>query len=484
MQSENKMWDLVVVGGGSAGIVASQTAASLGASVVLVEKDRMGGDCLWTGCVPSKSLIAAASMASEARRAGDLGINVSNVGVDFPAVMDHIRSAVATIEPVDSPEALEKAGVTVLNGTGHFTAPGVLCVDGKPIKFRQSLLAMGASPAIPSIPGLSDIDYFTSDSIWDLTDLPRRLVVLGAGSLGCELGQAFARLGSEVTLVEAAATILPREDPEAAVLVARSMELDGTRLLTGRAVRRIVDDADGGGEVVIGTGPDATRVAFDQLLVAVGRRPRTQDLGLENVGVQTDSRGFVKVSPTMRTTNKRIWAAGDLTDHPQFTHTAGVNGSLAAVNAVLGLRRKADTNAVPRVTFTDPEVAAVGHSTADTESSDISILAHAHDAVDRAIAENNVHGVTRMAIDRKGRILGGTIVGPRAGESISELTLAVRLGLRTKDIANTIHPYPTFSDGVWLAAIEDVRRRLKRPTTAKVTDIMGDLRRATLDRQK
>lgn len=483
MGSAQEIWDLVVVGGGSAGIVAAQTASSLGASVLLVEKARMGGDCLWTGCVPSKALIAAASVAAETRRAPELGIDVSNVIVDFPGVMNHIRSTITTIEPVDSPEALEKAGVRVLSGTAQFTAPSVISVDGRPIKFRQALLAMGAAPAIPRIPGLDKVQYFTSDSIWGLTDLPKRLVVLGAGSIGCELGQAFARLGSGVTLIDGAAHILPREDPEAATLVAHSLELDGVRIETGRSVARIVGNPDGGGEVLLGNGTDQSRVGFDCLLVAVGRRPRTKNLGLETVGVEVDQHGFVKVSPTMRTTNKRIWAAGDLTNHPQFTHTAGVNGSLAASNAVLGLRRKSETKAVPRVTFTDPEVAAVGVSTASDSSPHVSVLSHAHDAVDRAIAEREIHGVTRLAVDRKGRILGGTIVGPRAGETITELTLAVRLGLSTKDLANTIHPYPTFSDGVWMAAIDDVRSRLQQPTTAKVTSLLASLRRATLNRK-
>lgn len=503
VESSSRSWDLVVVGGGSAGIVAAQTAVSLGASVLLIEKHRMGGDCLWTGCVPSKSLIAAASIASNARHGTALGINVSDVSVDFPAVMQHIHSAIRTIEPVDSAETLEKSGVKVLVGTGHFMGPGLLEVDGRPLKFRQALLAMGAAPTVPGIPGLSDTHYLTSDSIWDLTELPRRLVVLGAGSIGCELGQAFARLGSDVTLVDGADRILPREDPEAASAVARSLEHDGVEVLTGRDAETILPNATGhvgsseanghgafpnvnghGGEIIIGHGLEETRVEFDQLLVAVGRLPRTKDLGLDNVGVELDGRGFVRVSPSMRTTNNRIWAAGDLTDHPQFTHTAGVNGSLAASNAVLGLRRKADSAAVPRVTFTDPEIAAVGHSTAATSTAEFSVLSHEHDAVDRAIAEQDTGGFTRLAIDRKGRILGGTIVGPRAGESVSELTLAVRLGLRTKDIANTIHPYPTFSDGIWMAAIEDVRRRLQQPTTAKITGLMGRLRRATLPRPK
>ena len=480
MRSVDETLDLVVVGGGSAGIVAARTAQSLGASVVLVEKDRMGGDCLWTGCVPSKSLIAAASVASATRRGAALGINATNVTVDFAAVMDHIHSTIRTIEPVDSAATLEKAGVKVLSGTGHFAAPGILDVGDRSIKFRQALLAVGAAPIVPPIPGLTDVDYLTSDSIWNLTDLPNRLAILGAGSVGCELGQAFARLGSEVTLVEGAASILPREDPGAASLVARSLEQDGARLLTGQTVRSVTGDVDGGGELVIGEGADQERVGFDRLLVAVGRHPRTKNLGLENVGVEVDGRGFVKVSATLQTSNKRIWAAGDLTHHPQFTHTAGVNGSLAASNAVLGLRRRSDKKAIPRVTFTDPEVATVGHPTGGPSSPDASVLTHHHDGVDRAIAEKDIGGFTRLVIDRKGRILGGTIVGPRAGESVSELTLAVRLGLRTKDIANTIHPYPTFSDGVWLAAIEDVRRRLRKPSAAKVTSLLANLRRATL----
>lgn len=483
MSWKRDVWDLAVVGGGTAGIVAAQTASSLGASVVLIERDRTGGDCLWTGCVPSKSLIAAASAASQARRSSGLGIAVSGVAVDFSAVMGHVRSAIAAIEPVDSPESLQKAGVKVLHGTGTFTAPGVIGVDDRSIRFRQALLAMGAAPAIPPIPGLAETHFLTSDSIWSLDHLPKRLAVLGAGSGGCELGQAFARLGSDVTVVDEAANILPREDPHAAAIVARSMATDGVRVLTGRSVTEIVGKPDGGGDLVIGTGSDESRVEFDQLLVAVGRNPRTAGLGLERVGVETDRRGYVKVSREMRSTNKHIWAAGDLTDQPQFTHTAGVNGSLAASNAVLGLRRKREREAVPRVTFTDPEIAAVGRSTAGSSSADISIVTHANNAVDRAITERNTNGTTRLAVDRRGRILGATIVGPRAGESISELTLAVQLGLRTKDIASMIHPYPTYSDGVWLAAIDDFRVRLQQPTTAKMTGLLRRFRKATLNKK-
>ncbi len=478
--TDRKLWDMVVAGGGTAGIVGAKTAARLGASVLMLEQGQPGGDCLWTGCVPSKSLLAAAEAAASARHAGLFGVEVSSVEVDFGAVMKHVHGAIDEIAPTDSAKALAKAGVEVLTGAATFTGPREVTVAGRVIRFRQALLATGASPSLPPIPGLDTAGALTSDTVWEMTALPKRLAVLGGGSIGCELGQAFARLGSEVTIVEGAERILPREDPDAAQLVQAALLVDGVTIRTGVPVVEVssVDGDHHGGSVTL---DDGSRVEYDELLVAVGRTPHTKSLGLDAAGVDVDKRGFVTVNDVLRTTNPRIWAAGDLTGHPQFTHLAGVHGSTAATNAVLGLHRKVSTTAIPRVTFTDPEVAAVGVSTETKPGREVAYWSHAH--VDRAVAEASTGGFTKIVVDGKGKVLGATIVSPRAGESLGELTLAVKQGLKTRDLAATTHPYPTFNDGPWFAAIADVQERLKAPGLARAIRLTSGVRRWLLDRR-
>jgi pyruvate/2-oxoglutarate dehydrogenase complex dihydrolipoamide dehydrogenase (E3) component len=459
----SRPWDLLVVGGGTAGLVGARTAASLGASVLLVERDRTGGDCLHTGCVPSKALLAAAAAAADARAAHRLGVRVSDVEVDFAAVMAHVKGAIAAIEPVDSADALRAAGVAVRAAAARFTGPATADVGGEPVRFGRALVATGSDPLVPPIPGLAGADPLTSDTVWDLTRRPDRLVVLGGGSIGCELGQAFARLGAAVAVVEAAPRLLPGEDPDASAAVAAALRRDGVDVRTGTPVVA----ADRGGVLLDG----GARVDADALLVALGRRPDTGDLGLDAAGVATDERGHVRVDAALGTTNPRIWAAGDVTGHPQFTHLAGVHGSTAAANAVLGLRRRAELSAVPRVTYTSPEVAAVGARTAHH----VRTVEHAE--VDRAVAEDRTEGFTRLVLDRRGRVRGATVVGPRAGEALAELTLAVAKGLRAQDVAGTVHPYPTYGDGPWNAAIAEVRARLGARPARLGTRLLLALRR-------
>ncbi|MEO6143105.1 MAG: FAD-dependent oxidoreductase [Dermatophilaceae bacterium] len=479
-------WDLLVVGGGTAGIVGAKTAAGFGARVILVERERTGGDCLWTGCVPSKSLLAAAAAAADARAATRFGVHTGTVRVDFDGVMGHVRSAIAAIAPADSAEALEAAGVYVVTGnltfTGTHTADiAVADDDGSTnslsVVFAQALVATGAAPALLPIEGLAASGALTTDTVWDLTSLPARLVVLGGGSIGCELGQAFARLGSQVTIVEGADRILPREDAAASAVVAAALTIEAVRVLTGVRVVAVeaVTSPGSGGRLKL---HDGSHVDYDELLVAVGRSPRTEGMGLSAAGVEVDKGGFVVVDKHLRTTNHHIWAAGDLTGHPQFTHTAGVHGSLAASNAVLGLRRNVDTSTTPRVTFTHPEVAAVGVSTDEARTrADLTLLEWGHEHLDRAVIEGSTGGFARLVVDGKGRVLGATVVGPRAGETLGELTLAIKHGLRTRDLAGTTHAYPTYSDGPWNAAIADVRTRLNRPGTARAIRMLAALRR-------
>jgi pyruvate/2-oxoglutarate dehydrogenase complex dihydrolipoamide dehydrogenase (E3) component len=470
----DRPWDLLVIGGGTAGIVGAKTAAHLGARVALVETARTGGDCLWTGCVPSKTLLASAASVRPPTSAD--GRPDGAVDVDFPAVMGHIQDVIRRIEPVDSPEALEQEGVTVLTGWARFTGTTEASVDGRRVPFVRALLATGGTPALPSVPGLADARPLTSETVWGLGERPEHLLVLGGGSIGCELAQAFARLGSGVTLVESGARLLPREDPDAAALVQSALEADGVVVLTEHQAVKVVGDGRGGGDVHLSADGDRV-VVCDALLVAVGRQPRTSDLGLEAAGIDVDDRGFVTVDPRLRTTNARVWAAGDVTPLPQFTHLAGVNGSLAASNAVLGLRRRADRAPVPRVTFTDPEVAAVGAPSWGDDRAAARTVTRRHEDVDRAVTDGRTDGFTRLVLDGRRRIIGATVVGPRAGESLGELTLAVRRRLSTGDVSGTIHAYPTYSDGVWNAAIADTRDRLGSPAVRRATSALTALRR-------
>ncbi|GAA1346918.1 dihydrolipoyl dehydrogenase family protein [Arthrobacter roseus] len=441
--------DLLVIGGGTAGIVGAKTATQLGARTILVESSRTGGDCLWTGCVPSKTLLAAAA------RAATEHVLTGN-RTDFSAVRTRIASAIAAIEPDDSPQALESAGATVVAGTARFTGPGTAEIDGRPISFRQALIATGSAPSIPPIPGLEAARVVTSETIWDLEEQPRRLVVVGGGPIGCELGQAFARLGTSVTLISRS-RILPREIPDAADLIRGSLTSDGVTVIEDDGVEKVTVDADDTSTVHTtgGLGFEA-----DVVLLATGRQPRTKGLGLDTVDVQCGASGHVLVDNGMRSSNPNIWAAGDVTESPDFTHLAAVHASVASSNAVLGLRRTVSTT-IPRVTYTSPEVGAVGIT--DSTSPEYTTSTIHHSDGDRAITENEIEGMTQLVIDKRGRIVGGTIVGPRAGESLGELTLAVQQRLRTRDLAGVTHPYPTYNDALWNAATAHARSSLEGP---------------------
>ncbi|WP_165063213.1 dihydrolipoyl dehydrogenase family protein [Marisediminicola senii] len=463
-------WDFVVIGGGSAGLVASRTAASFGAKTLLIEGARLGGDCLWTGCVPSKSLIASAAAATAARDSAHLGVASAEASIDFAAVMRHVRGAMHEIAPVDSPEALAKDGVEVLRGHARFTGPRALDVDGRRIGFVQAMIATGGSPAVPGIAGADDLELLTSESIWELTELPRRLVVIGGGAIGCEIAQAMARLGSQVTIVHRGPRLLPKEEERASAIVTAALRRDGVTVLTSRGSTALAGDGTRlGGTVTL---DDGQSVPFDAILAAVGRRPNTGSLDAATGGVRLDGSGHVEVNARLRTSNPRVWAAGDVTALAHFTHTAGVNGSIAASNAVLGLTRSIDTVAVPRVTFTHPEVATVGLLASDAAAKGLITRSIDHHHVDRAVAEGATTGYTSLLVDRRGRVRGATIVGPRAGESLGEASLAVKNGMSTSDIAGTTHAYPTFSDALWNAAVADVRARLGSGLTARATRVL------------
>lgn len=460
-------FDFVAIGGGTAGLVASRTAAGFGARTALIEGNRLGGDCLWTGCVPSKSLIAAAAAFS--RSTPSVGVPPRPGPVDFETVMAHVHAAMDEIAPIDSSEALAADGVEVIRGTARFTSPRTLDVAGRRISFGQAIIATGGSPTVPPLHGAEGIDFLTSESVWDLTELPARMLVLGGGAIGCELAQAFARLGSHVTIIARGPRLLPKEEARASAVIRSAMEADGVDVRTSRTITSVTGRGRSGTAIL----DDGSIVAFDAILAATGRRPNTSSLEVERAGVRLDEEKRVIVNSKLRTSNPRIWAAGDVTPLPQFTHTAGVNGSLAASNAILGLSRTVDTVAVPRVTFTHPEVGAVGLP-AGTPGLITRTVEHSH--LDRAIAEGETNGYTQLVVDRRGRIRGVTIVGPRAGETLGEASLAVKNGLTTSDIAGTTHAYPTFGDAFWTASVADVRARLRAGATGAAVGALAGLR--------
>lgn len=466
--------DLLVVGAGTAGLVAARTAHSLGASVLLAERGRFGGDCLWTGCVPSKALIAAASAAADARAAARFGVHAGPVTVDGSAVLAHIRAAVARIEPVDSAQRLRADGIDTVSGAVVLTGPDTATVGGTPVSARRVVLATGAVPAMPGLPGLAALHPDTTETLWDsLTAdaaLPERLAVVGGGPVGCEIAQAMARLGVTVTLVHSGPRVLAREDPQASALVAAALRADGVDILTGARVRAAEGDRAAGRLLL----NDGRSVETGRVLIAIGRTPSTDGLGLSDAGVATEA-GAVIADRSQSTSNARIWAAGDVTGPPYFTHLAGVAGSNAAANAVLGLHRHIDPDTVPRVTFTDPEVGAIG-ITDPAVRAGLSARTIRHEELDRAIAEADTPGFTRLVLDRWSRIVGATIVGPRAGESLGELSLAVTGHRRTSELAGAIHAYPTYSDGVWNAATADVRHRLAGPVVSRAVGLIARVR--------
>ena len=464
MSKSKGRWDLIVIGGGTAGIVAAKTAVELGAKVLLVESDRTGGDCLWTGCVPSKALIAVSQKVWAQRGAPVMGIGGASHELDFLQVMNYVQGVISEIEPTDSIATLRAAGIEVVEGDAEFQDSHSIKVNGVLYSFSKAIIATGAGPSVPKISGLEGERYLTSDSLWDLKVLPKRLLILGAGSIGCELGQAFSRMGSQVVLLDIAERIILKEDVDASKILHQTLLSEGVDIHIGAHIANFEIEESGRGLVRFTNSFGSYEIEFDQLLVATGRTPRVVNLGLIAAGVDLDQKGFVKTSTALRTTNHSVYAAGDVTGHPQFTHVAGVHGSIAASNAILGLSRKAELVVIPRVTFTDPEIASVGVTSLEVSGREVLFLSNSY--VDRAITESRQEGFTKIFIDSKGVIVGAVLVNPRAGEALSELTLAIKNGLKVQAIASVIHPYPTLSDGIWKLAVEEVKEQLARPAIA------------------
>ncbi len=455
-------YHMVVIGGGTAGLVTAAGAAGLGARVALIERHALGGDCLNVGCVPSKALLAAARSAAAARRAGRFGVHTGEVAVDFPAVMKRLRRLRAEIAPNDSAERFRSLGVDVFLGEARFTGRESIEVGGATLRFSRATIATGARAVLPPIPGLVEAGALTNESVFSLTELPPRLAVIGAGPIGCELAQAFARFGSRVTLFESSAGLLARDDREAAAVVARALARDGVTIVTDARIARVTR-AGGVRRIHLEGAETSDELEFDAVLVGAGRAPNVDDLGLEAAGVAFDPRRGVTVDERLRTTNPAIFAAGDVCLADKFTHAADFAARVVIQNALFGGRRRHTDLVVPRCTYTDPELAQVGMSEAGATRAGLAVRVftqHFHE-VDRAILEEGTEGFVRVIVEAKrGRILGATIVGAHAGELISELTVAIQARMTLGALANVIHPYPTLAEAIRKTGDQYNRTRL------------------------
>ncbi|WP_305042201.1 FAD-dependent oxidoreductase [Geoalkalibacter sp.] len=451
-------YNIVVLGAGSAGLVSAYIAAAVKAKVALIEKDKMGGDCLNTGCVPSKALIRSAKMLAYGRRAVEFGLRKTESDFDFAEVMERVQRVVKKVEPHDSVERYTQLGVECIKGAAHITSPYSVQVGERTLTTRTIIVATGAEPFVPPIAGLDQVDYLTSDNLWKLRELPKRLVVLGGGPIGCEMTQAFARFGAQVTQVEMAPQIMGREDADVAAFVRERFEAEGVRVLTEHAAKEVrVED----GEKILVCEHQGEKVAlpFDALLVAVGRRARTSGFGLEELGVRLSERGTIETDPFLRTNFPNIFCAGDVAGPYQFTHTAAHQAWYASVNALFGDFKtfRADYRVIPWCTFTDPEVARVGLNEAEAHEQGIDheVTRFELEELDRAIAEGEDHGWIKVITPPgKDKILGVTIVGTHAGDLLAEYILAMKHGLGLNKILGTIHPYPTLAEGNKMAAGE------------------------------
>ena len=452
--------NLVVIGAGSAGLVAAYIAAAVKAKVTLVERHRMGGDCLNTGCVPSKALLRSAKLVAQMRRAGEWGLEPVEPTVDFARVMERVQRVIRQIEPHDSVERYTALGVECLAGEARITSPWTVEVrapDGtRTLTTRSIVVAAGAQPFVPPIPGLEEVGYLTSDTVWSLRTLPRRLVVLGGGPIGCELAQAFARLGAQVTQVEMLPRLMVREDPEISAMVAQRFAAEGIDVQVNTKAREF--RRENGERVLLAEREGAeVRIPFDAVLVAVGRVANTRGYGLEELGIPVTRQRTVEVDEFMRTRFPNIYACGDVAGPYQFTHTAAHTAWYAAVNALFGRFRRfrADFSVIPWATFTEPEVARVGLNETEAKEKGVAyeVTTYGIDDLDRAIADGEAHGLVKvLTVPGRDRILGATIVGEHAGDLIIEYITAMKHGIGLNRILGTIHIYPTLAEANKYAA--------------------------------
>lgn len=442
--------NLVVIGAGSAGLVAAIIASTVKAKITLIEKSRMGGDCLNTGCIPSKTLIRSAKINAYIDRAQEFGIQVEARRVDFSAVMKRVQNAIKTIEPHDSIERYTELGVDCVSGQGKVIDPWSVEVNGRVITTRGIILATGATPFVPPIPGLDQVEFLTSDNVWSLMELPGKLLVLGGGPIGCEMAQSFSRLGSTVTLVDMVDRILPREDADVAAIVQDQLAREGVDVLVGHKAVRFESSREQPRMIAEHNGEEIA-IAFDEVFVAVGRRADTEALGLDSLGIGTNPDGTIELNEFLQTVIPGIYACGDVAGPYQFTHMASHQAWYATVNALFGRiwKFRADYSVVPWATYTDPEVATVGlnESTAAEQGIDCEVTRFELSGVDRAVADGETQGFIKvLTVPGKDEILGATIVGYHASELIGEYVTAMTHGLGLNKILGTIHIYPTLGE--------------------------------------
>ncbi len=457
MARKAQEYDLVALGGGVGGLVATAGAAYLGLKPAVVEKAKLGGDCLWTGCVPSKALIASARLARSMETAATLGLGYGGGKPEFRTVMERVRAARAIVADHDDPERFRRMGADVHFGAARFLSPSVVEVEGVGrLRSKCFFVATGAAPHAPPIPGLAEAGHWTYETVFEHDDLPETIAILGGGPVGVEFAQAFARLGSRVVVLEAARTILTKEDEDAALFMNALLEAEGVAVRVGVAVRSVAAER-GAKAVELATGE---RIRVDEILVATGRRPHTEGLDLASGGIETDATGAVKVDRRLRTTSERAWAVGDAAGAPQFTHVAERMAKVALRNATLPLKATIQYEDVPRVTYTDPEIAHFGLGEKDARAVGASVYRYELDDLDRAVVDASAIGFVKVSADRRGRILGATVVARGAGDLIFPLALAKRHGISLAKLADADFPYPTMVEGVKRAAAMHLRGRL------------------------
>ncbi len=455
-------YNLVVVGAGTAGLVAAAGAAILGARVALIERALTGGDCLNYGCVPSKALIRAARAASAVTEAREFGIEAPPPVVEFADVMRRVRRVRAEIAPNDSVQRFAKLGVDVFLGHGHFTGKHSLEVEGQRLDFKKAIIATGARAAVPPIPGLAEAGYLTNETVFALTALPRRLIVIGGGPIGCELAQAFARLGSQVSLVSDVPRLLPKEDPDVAALLDQQFRREGIELILGAKVERAEKSAVGK-ILIVNRAEKNETIVGDEILLAAGRVPNVEGLNLEAAGVEYNNKGVI-VDDHLRTSNKHIFAAGDIESPIHFTHTAEALGRIALQNALFFGRKRASDLVIPWCTYTSPEIAHVGlnqegasKSEMETETFQLSFKGN-----DRGVVDDDMRGFARVHVRKKdAMLLGATLVSNHAGESIGELVMAIQHKMKVGALGTVIHPYPTQAEIIKRLGDASQRGRLK-----------------------
>ena len=435
-------YDLVIIGGGSGGLVVASAAAQLKAKVALVEKNKLGGDCLWYGCVPSKSLIHAARVAYEVKNGSRYGIYTNSPEINFAEANGHVQKVIAAIEPHDSPERFEGLGVEVIFGSGQFIDKKTFEVNGRKLKARNFVISTGSRPAIPPIPGLKESGYLTNEQVFSLSERPDSLAVIGAGPIGCELGQSFHRLGAQVTIISSRDRILPKEDLDAAAVVEKQLESEGISIIKNARVKQVELIE---GKKYLQAGKE--KIVTDEILVSAGRTPNVESLNLEAAGVEYDKHG-IKVNAKLQTTNPRIYGCGDVIGGYQFTHVAAHEAVVVIQNALFFPTKKVDYRVIPWATFTEPELARVGLSEQQARErygDDVYVLKQNFAGVDRAQAEGATNGFGKIITRGNGEILGAHLVGPSAGELIHEIVLAMSYKLKVSALTG-IHIYPTLSE--------------------------------------